>query len=675
MGIKRATGFLAAGLLVLAAPAAGANGNGRIAYESGGSIYAADPVGGAPTLLRAGFDPEYSPDGTLIAYGETPSGNVFVANADGSKPVLVATDHYLGPLAWSPDGKRIAYISGSYSSGFAVSVAKADGSGSSVVSQDASSDAPPSWSPDGTQLAFATTKDADLAVVNADGSGRRLLIQDATQDDAPSWSPDGSRIAFFRGVFGSFVLYTIRPDGSGRRLLIQDATQDDAPSWSPDGSRIAFFRGVFGSFVLYTIRPDGSGLHQIGVAQVDPDSQPAWSPDSTRLVFGARQLVAYTKVGPEYRYDVYTVAADGGGERRLSDGSYPGWAPDGRRIAFTSVRRGSFARQLYVMNADGTCQTQLTSGIAAVSSPSWQAATAPPAEPLRCAALSLSGTLTAATDHPALDDVRIYVYRATITNNGNTGSDPLRFTTSDQTGPFAYISAAASGGDCKLGADVTCSLPPLAAGASATVELRFNAFIGGALPFEAQVAGTGQTPDGDLSDNVDDQYRRFPFCDISTQDGSIIRAGNDDDLICGTVGRDNIFAGGGNDRVSGGPGHDTIHAGTGDDQVDGGGGTDYVYGERGADKLHGGNGDDVLIGGDGNDVLWGDAGGDYLKGGPGVDRFFGGDGNDVIDSRDGLTEHVYCGEGNDTVQADLRDIVSPDCEKVVRKPAQARAPR
>jgi len=625
MGIKRATGFFAAGVLALAVPAAGANGNGRIAYESGGSIYVADPAADvAPRLMGAGFDPKYSPDGTMIAYGTAPGGSVLVANADGSKPVLVATDHFLGPLAWSPDGKRIAYISGTYSSGFAVSIAKADGSGSSVVSQDASNDAPPSWSPDGAQLAFTTANDTDIAVVNADGSGRHLLIQDSMQDEAPVWSPDGSQIAFLRGVSGSFV--------------------------------------------LYTIRPSGSGLHQIGGVQVDPDSQPAWSPDSARLVFGARQYVSYTKIGPDYRYDVYSVAADGAGERRLGNGSYPGYAPDGRRIFFTSIRRGSFATQLFVMNADGSCPTRLTSAAAAVSSPSWQAASAPPADPVRCAALSVSGTLTAATDHPAVDDVRVYIYRALITNNGNVGSDPLQFATSSDSGPFAYISATASGGTCKLGADISCSLPPLAPGASATVELRFNAFVNGAFQLDAQVAGTGQTPDGDLSDNTDDQYRRFPFCEISTQDGSTIRAGNDDDLICGTDGRDAIFAGGGNDRVTAGLGRDTVHAGAGDDQVDGDGGTDYVYGERGADRLHGGAGDDVLPGGDGKDVLWGDAGGDFLKGGPGEDRFFGGYGNDLIDSRDGLTEHLYCGDGNDIVHADLRDIVSPDCEKVVRRP-------
>ena len=97
----------------------------------------------------------------------------------------------------------------------------------------------------------------------------------------------------------------------------------------------------------------------------------------------------------------------------------------------------------------------------------------------------------------------------------------------------------------------------------------------------------------------------------------------------------------------------------------------HVHG--GADKLYGDVGDDFLIGGVGNDILWGGGGGDNLRGGPGADRFLAGYGNDLIDSRDGLTEHVYCGDGNDRVEADFRDIVHA-CEKVIRRP-QTAAPR
>jgi Ca2+-binding RTX toxin-like protein len=332
-----------------------------------------------------------------------------------------------------------------------------------------------------------------------------------------------------------------------------------------------------------------------------------------------------------------------------------------------------------VMNQDGTCETQLTALPTPVSQPSWQAlATGGPTSPLKCAALSITGSLDVARDHPALDDTRVYLYHGVVANNGNVTSDPLRLVTADES-PFSYISANVSNGGCSFGARVSCTLPALPPGGTVEVEFRFNAFVTGTFEIEPEVEATGNTPDGDASDNADEQYRTFPFCEISTQHGSTLRAGGDDDLICGTVGPDVIFAGGGKDRVFGGDGHNVIHGGPDEDEIQGGGGTDIVYGDSGRDRIHGSNGDDVLIGGGGPDLLWGDNGGDFLKGGPGADRFFGGYGNDLIDSRDGVTEHVYCGEGRDRVEADLRDIVH-DCEKVVRRPAtsasvQARAPR
>jgi Tol biopolymer transport system component len=647
MRLKPTIGLLAAAILVLAPSAGAAQGNGRIAYASGGSIYTVDPAGGAPKQVHDGFFPSFSPDGTRLVLAswspEISAYKIWVTDPDGSNPIAIGSTDSPRPFAWSPDGTRVAFDSGTAASGFSIVVLQADGSGSKTLSLDASSDAPPTWSPDGTKLAFTTTSDTDIAVANADGSGRTLLVQDATRDIAPAWSPDGSEIAFFRGAFGQFFLHVIRLDGSGLRQLSQTAADVSVP--------------------------------------------PAWSPDGKHLLWGSIEPFSYSRFGPYYRSNVYVVGVDGVGERRLTDspfldaGSSPVWAPDGRRIAFLSMRGyGNPNRQLFVMNADGTCETQLTATSSPHVQPTWQSlASTPASDPLACAALSITGSLDVETDAPALDDARVYIYRATITNNGNVVSDPLHFVTSDESGPFSYLSAVASSGSCTIGAKASCALSALPPEGTAEIVLRFNMFVPGTFPIEGEVEGSGKTPDGDLSDNEQTLYRQFPFCEIASQQGSTLRAGGDDDLICGTIGRDFIFAGGGNDRVYAGDGHDVVHGGSGADQLNGGGNTDVLYGEGGADKIDGQTGDDVLYGGAGNDILWGENGGDYLNGGPGVDRFLGGYGNDMINSRDGLTEHVYCGEGKDTVQADLRDIVSPDCEKIVRKPAharaQARAPR
>src|SRR5262249_58423786 len=134
-------------------------------------------------------------------------------------------------------------------------------------------------------------------------------------------------------------------------------------------------------------------------------------------------------------------------------------------------------------------------------------------------------------------------------------------------------------GGCTIGAQPSGRRRASPRGGTADIVLRFNMFVPGTFPIEGAVEGSGKTPDGDLSDNEQALARQFPFCEIAVQQGSTLRAGGDDDLICGTIGRDSIFAGGGNDRVFAGDGHDVVHGGGGADQVDGGGNTDDVYGE------------------------------------------------------------------------------------------------
>ena len=108
MSLKRATGLLAAAVLVVAAPAAADQGNGRIAYMSGGTIYTVDPSGGAPTLAHEGIFPSFSPDGTRLVFAqyslEDGPYKIWVTAADGSKPVEIGRTDYPHPFAWSADG-------------------------------------------------------------------------------------------------------------------------------------------------------------------------------------------------------------------------------------------------------------------------------------------------------------------------------------------------------------------------------------------------------------------------------------------------------------------------------------------------------------------------------------------------------------------------------------------
>jgi len=107
----------------------------------------------------------------------------------------------------------------------------------------------PSWSPDGTRIAFSapdTDGDTEIYTMSSDGIEVRQLTRNHTNEWFPSWSPDGSRVAFVSERAGDSEIYTMSADGTDIRQLTDDESDDwspTLPSWSPDGSRIAFFQG------------------------------------------------------------------------------------------------------------------------------------------------------------------------------------------------------------------------------------------------------------------------------------------------------------------------------------------------------------------------------------------------------------------------------------------------
>ena len=266
--------------------------NGKITFVSNRAsgnydIYVMNADGSEQTRLTTApaidEDPNWSPDGTKIAFNSIRDGNreIYVMNADGSEQTRLTNSQGGDAGAdWSPDGTKIVFASDR--DGIAeIYVMNADGSEQTRLTNNHAADVVPAWSPDGTKIAFASNRDGDIAeiyVMNADGSEQTRLTNNPTIDTTPDWSPDGEKIVFRRGLESQNPeIYIMNAaDGSEQTNISNNPAIDFDPSWSPDGTKIAFttYRGGFGE--IYVMNADGSEQTNISNNRGSTEYHPDW---------------------------------------------------------------------------------------------------------------------------------------------------------------------------------------------------------------------------------------------------------------------------------------------------------------------------------------------------------------------------------------------------------------
>jgi Tol biopolymer transport system component len=351
---------------------------------------------------------------------------------------------------WSPDASKLAFVSSraldgsnSVSAGSAANlwVMNADGTSAQPLTKLTAPSVDfylPSrvqwWSPDGSKLAFASTRALDgsdavipagtrnIWVINADGSGARPLTKlTASGADSflPKWSPDGSKLAFssFRALDGSNNANTtqlipnvwiVNADGSGATpltTLTAPGSVSWGPVWSPDGSKLAFVSSgaLDGSNSannqstpnVWVVNVNGSGNHPLtklttAAAMVDPFDL-SWSPDGNQIAFVSfRALDGSDGVNTNLTRNIWIVNADGSAARPMTKNKAvvahsvrPIWSPDGSRIALESQAAldGSDSANtndttnIWVINADGSGLapvTKLTAQGVEANEPAWR---------------------------------------------------------------------------------------------------------------------------------------------------------------------------------------------------------------------------------------------------------------------------------------------------------------
>lgn len=249
-----------------------------------------------------------------------------------------------------------------------------DGSDLEQLTKIADGACQPAWSPDGSQIVFISPcdgpaeqyPDARLYIINADGSDLHPAIPDPDVVGAfdPDWSDSG--IAFTRLSTRAQIWILDLARGTVK-LIGSELARNQQPSWSPDGSKLAYLNTSFPEtpVILWMNRDgsfEGSNPSQL-TREVRKVSYPAWSPDG--------QQIAYT-----VESDIWIVAWDSKGFNPLrltSDGhnADPDFAPDSQWIVFSSGRENGEV-EIYLMKADGSLQTRLTTSPGPDYQPAWR---------------------------------------------------------------------------------------------------------------------------------------------------------------------------------------------------------------------------------------------------------------------------------------------------------------
>ena len=266
---------------------------------------------------------------------------------------------------WSPDGQRIAFAS-NRDGNTEVYVMDDDGTNPTNLTQNANTDGwNIAWSPDGQRIAFTSERDGntEVYVMADDGSNPANLTQSAGDDWTPVWAPDGQHIAFSSNRDGNTEVYVMADDGSNPANLTQSAGDDWTPVWAPNGQRIAFSSNRDGNTEVYVMAADGSNPTNLTQSAGD-DWVPVWSPDGQRIAFSSNR---------DGNTEVYVMDSDGSNSTSLTyhfGGDWaPIWSPDGQRIAFLSNRDGN--TEVYVMDSDGSNPTNLTQNAGGDWTPVW----------------------------------------------------------------------------------------------------------------------------------------------------------------------------------------------------------------------------------------------------------------------------------------------------------------
>jgi len=228
-----------------------------------------------------------------------------IADADGQNPqVMLRSKHSIISPAWSPDGKKLAYVSFELGKPVVYIQTLASGQRTPVANFKGNNSAP-AWAPNGNQMAVVLSRDgiSQIYTMNLDGSGLRRVMRSPLIDTEPQYTPDGGSLVFTSDRGGSPQIYRVPVSGGEAQRVTFNGSYNISPSLSPDGNNLVYVTRRNGAFRL-ALLDTSTGSEQLLTAGPD-DQSPSFAPNGMQVLYSSvqdgRSVLAVTSVDGRVR--------------------------------------------------------------------------------------------------------------------------------------------------------------------------------------------------------------------------------------------------------------------------------------------------------------------------------------------------------------------------------------